>query len=56
MNTLHILRSEPDQQVCELIRAFTPVEFGQFALFEEDVDYDLLVDLLFSYDRAISWW
>ncbi len=56
MRTLHILRSEPDGQVRELIRAFTSDEAAEFALYEEPVDYDQLIEALFSHDRVISWW
>jgi len=56
MSTLHVLRSEPDGQVRELIEAITPGEIRQIALYEEVVDYDRLVALLFSHDRVISWW
>ena len=56
MNTLHIFRSEPDEQVRELIRSMTRDEITPIALYEEDVDYDQLVDALFSHDQVISWW
>lgn len=56
MSTLHILRSEPDEQVRELIRAVTGSDDGQVALHRGDIDYDGLVDALFSHDRIISWW
>ena len=56
MTTLHVLRSEPDAQVRELIRAVTPGETKQIALYEEFVDYDRVVDEIFSHDRVICWW
>ncbi len=56
MSTLHILRSEPDERVRELIRAITAGEIEQVALYEELVDYDQLISALFSHDRIISWW
>ncbi len=56
MKTLHILRSEPDGQVRELIRTTTADEGAEFALYEESVDYDQLIEALFSHDRVISWW
>lgn len=56
MSTLHIFRSEPDEQVHELIRSIAHDEIRQIALYEEDVDYDQMVDALFSHDQVISWW
>ena len=56
MTTLHIFRNEPDEQVRELIRAITFGETTQITLFEKVVDYDQLVNSLFTHDRVISWW
>lgn len=56
MKTLHVFRSEPDDQVRELIGAITPGEIGLAGLYAGVVDYDRLVDDLFSHDRVISWW
>ena len=56
MTTLHIFRSEPDEQVRELIREITPDATAQIALYEEIVDYDQLVSALFTHDRIVSWW
>jgi len=56
MTTLHILRSEPDDQVRELIRATTTGRCCRIDLYGEAIDYDRLVDDLFSHDRVISWW
>jgi len=56
MTTLHILRSEPDDQVRGLIKAMTPGEIKRTDLYGEAIDYDQLVDDLFSHDRVISWW
>jgi hypothetical protein len=59
MSTLHIFRSEPDEQVREIVRAIThddQAEVSQIALYGEAVDYDQLVEALFSHDRVISWW
>ena len=56
MSTLHLLRSEPDDRVREIISAITPDEVRQIALCEDTVDYDRLVDAIFNHDRIISWW
>jgi len=56
MSTLHILRSEPDEQVLELIREVTPGELETCALYGESTNYDDLVEEIFSHDHVISWW
>ena len=56
MTTLHVLRSEPDGQVRDLIKMLTPGEIKQIALYDEVVDYDRLIDEIFGHDRVISWW
>ncbi len=56
MTTLHICRSEPDDQVRDLIKAMTPGEIRRTDLYGEPIDYDRLVEALFSHDRVISWW
>ncbi|MCP4900445.1 MAG: hypothetical protein GY906_26065 [bacterium] len=56
MSTLHILRSEPDEQVCELIKAISPGEVKMISLYEDPTNYDDLVEEIFCHDRVISWW
>lgn len=56
MKKLNILRSEPDGQILQLIRATAPGQIKQIALYEEAVDYDQLIKELFSHDQAICWW
>jgi hypothetical protein len=56
VSTLHILRSEPDDEVRELIQASASSEVEQIRLYEEAVDYDQLVDEILSHDRVICWW
>jgi hypothetical protein len=53
---LHIFRSKPDEQVRELIRAVSSGETREIALYEELVDYDQLLDDIFSHDQVICWW
>jgi hypothetical protein len=53
---LHILRSEPDEQVHELIHAVTPGEGKRVALYGENTSYDDLVAEIFSHDHVITWW
>lgn len=56
LKKLNILRSEPDGQVRQLIRAIAPGEIKQIALYEGAVDYDQLIEELFSHDQVICWW
>ena len=56
MSTLHILRSEPDDQLEELIQAVTAGEPTTVALYREPIDYDQLVQEIFGHDQVMSWW
>jgi hypothetical protein len=57
MKMLHILRSEPDdtvQKLCSLVSKSG--ESSVKALYEKEVDWDALVDEIFSHDKIICWW
>jgi len=58
MKLLHIYRSEPTQDVTTLVDILSEGnESTHFELFREgEVDYDLLVELVFSNDKTVSWW
>jgi len=56
VSTLHILRTEPDEQVRELINTVTPGEVKTVALYDDVTNYDDLVEDIFSHDHVISWW
>ena len=56
MTTLHILRSEPDEQVSFLIGLLSPTVYSAIALFREGVDYDQVISALFDHDRVVCWW
>ena len=58
MKVLHILRSEPDDAVTVFINALSgdPYTSTRVALYEGAVDWEKLVDDIFSHDRVISWW
>jgi hypothetical protein len=54
---LHILRSEPDEMVRQLIRKMSQAEGGrEVRLHGGPVDYDQLVRDVFQSDRVICWW
>ena len=44
MSTLHILRSEPDEQVLELIQGFGPEEIKTVTMYDDVTNYDDLVE------------
>ena len=58
MKVLHLLRSEPDETVQQLIETMTDTEDETTVkpLFKADVDWSRLVDEIFLNDKVISWW
>jgi len=57
MKCLHILKSEPDENTRRLIEILSGGEEPElFPLYEGEVDYDKLLELIFERDRVISWW
>ena len=60
--TLHILRSVPDRVVEDLIETMTAEEWATVVpLYEDDlthtpVDWNRIVDDIFSHERVICWW
>ncbi len=59
MKVLHILRSEPDQNTKVFLSAFSKsqeLENTVFNFYEEPVDYEKLLDLIFEHEKVISWW
>jgi hypothetical protein len=57
MKQLHIFRSKPTDKILQLTKSLSQDnETTQFPLYEEAVDYDRLVELIFSHDKVISWW
>jgi hypothetical protein len=57
MKILHILRSEPTPEVEKLTTLLSEgQEAMRFPLYEDPVDYDRLIELVFANDKVISWW
>jgi hypothetical protein len=57
MKLLHIYRSKPTEEVLTLAKILSEEnETTDFPLYEGKVDYGQLVDLIFSHDKAVSWW
>jgi hypothetical protein len=56
---LHLLKTEPDETQQVLMGGFSMgQEVREIALFHsgQDVDYEELIDLIFEYDKIITWW
>ena len=57
MKILHIFRSEPTVDVLKLVGKLSEDhEATRFPLYGTPVDYDQLIELIFSNDKVISWW
>jgi hypothetical protein len=57
MKILHILKSVPDEETKILIdRISREEETKEVKLYEGQLDYRELVNLIFSYDKVICWW
>jgi hypothetical protein len=57
MTTLNIVRSQPDDMVERFVTALSAEEGDTVVLlYEGNVNWDDLVDAIFSHDRVISWW
>jgi len=57
MKALYIYRSEPDELTSTLAKgAAEGKEVTEVKLYEGNVDYDKLVELIFSCDQVVCWW
>ena len=57
MKVLHLIRSEPDEETVKLIAALSEGNrCRKINLFNETIDYEELVKMVFAADRVISWW
>ncbi len=59
MKILHILKTEPDSNIKILMASLGEPqgkETSVFALYDEQADYEKLIDLIFEHDKIISWW
>ena len=57
MKILQILKSEPDAVIKKLMEPVSKDnEARQFEMYQGDVDYDKLVELVFENDTVICWW
>jgi len=57
MKTLHILKSEADHDTKTLLDILSEgEEVTLYRLYEGEVDYEKLIDLIFANDKVTSWW
>jgi len=57
MKILHILRTEPDETVKEIVASTTNGDQSTAVqLYKGDIDWSRLVDDIFSHDKIICWW
>ncbi len=57
MKILQIFKSEPDAVIKKLMEPVSKDnEARQFEMYQGDVDYDKLVELVFDHDTVICWW
>jgi hypothetical protein len=50
------MKSEPDSMTKTLMDIISQEEATMFMLFDDNPDYENLIDLIFENDRTISWW
>jgi len=57
MKILHVYRSAPDGDTKKLVEIVSEGrDAADFKLFEGQVDYDKLVDMVMESDQTICWW
>lgn len=57
MEILYLLRSQPNETVEKLMANLTNGDRARTVeLFDQDIDWEMLVDDIMSSDKVISWW
>jgi sulfur transfer complex TusBCD TusB component (DsrH family) len=57
MELLHILKSTPDEHTRTLMDIVSQgQEATEVSLYDGATDYSRLVDLIFEYEKVITWW
>jgi len=57
MKLLHILKSEIDNNTKTLMNVLSDGnETTAFPLYENNPDYEKLIDLIFENDNIVTWW
>ncbi|WP_157493216.1 hypothetical protein [Desulfonatronovibrio magnus] len=57
MKVLHIFKSEPEKMVSDIVRSTCDENDCKVVeVFRPDVDWENLVDDIFSHNKVICWW
>ncbi len=57
MKILQVYRSEPNDDVKTLVEILNrDREADEFKLYEDNPDYDVLVEKIFAADKTVCWW
>ena len=57
MKLLHILKSAPDEHTRTLMDMVNQGEETiEVKLYDEAIDYNRLVDLIFEHEKVVTWW
>ncbi len=57
MRILHVFKSGPDE-ITKTLMELPSVghEVQKFEMYQENVDYDKFIELVFKHDKVICWW
>jgi len=57
MKILQVYRSEPNDDVKTLVEILNrDRDADEFNLYDENPDYDVLVEKIFAADKTVCWW
>ncbi len=57
MKILQVYRSEPNDDVKTLVEILNrDRDADEFKLYDENPDYDVLVEKIFAADKTVCWW
>ena len=57
MKILHLTKTKPDKSTEALINMLSDdAEATIFSVYDNQADYEKLIDLVFENDKIISWW
>ncbi len=57
MKILQVYRSEPNDDVKTLVEILNrDREADEFKLYEDNPDYDVLLEKIFAADKTVCWW
>jgi len=57
MKILQVYRSEPNDDVKTLVEILNrDRDADEFKLYEDNPDYDVLVEKIFAADKTVCWW